>query len=179
MALCDDPARPFVPGEFRVRLATTDWERAGSFRLRREVFCTEQGIFADDDRDAIDDHATPIVALSCLLGEADGVVGTVRIHSEDGVLWFGSRLAVHRDIRRLGNLGAALIRMAVCTAHTRGARRFLAHVQAQNVPLFEKLHWASLSQEMLHGRPHHLMQADLAWYPPHQMAEQRVLRRAA
>ena len=36
----------------------------------------------------------------------------------------------------------------------RGARLFLAHVQAQNRALFEKLHWQWLKDETLHGRPH-------------------------
>jgi hypothetical protein len=32
--------------------------------------------------------------------------------------------------------------------------------------LFKRLHWTSLSTLDIHGRPHHLMQADLAHYPP-------------
>jgi hypothetical protein len=43
---------------------------------------------------------------------------------------------------------------------------FLAHVQQQNQALFEKLHWTPLREETLHDRPHVLMQADLAHYPP-------------
>jgi hypothetical protein len=39
-------------------------------------------------------------------------------------------------------------------------------VQAQNQALFEKLHWQTLKAQVLHGRPHLLMQADLAMYPP-------------
>ena len=32
--------------------------------------------------------------------------------------------------------------------------------------MFERLHWRSLGEVDLHGRPHHLMEADLAHYPP-------------
>ena len=35
-----------------------------------------------------------------------------------------------------------------------------------NVPLFEKLAWTGLADEVLHGRLHRLMRADLSAYPP-------------
>jgi putative N-acetyltransferase (TIGR04045 family) len=86
--------------------------------------------------------------------------------------------------RRVGPLGAELIRMAVCTAHGRGCRTFLAHVQSQNVPLFRRLHWETLREVDLHGRPHHVMRADLAHYQPHgrdttQLIGRQALARAA
>ena len=65
-----------------------------------------------------------------------------------------------------GYTGAELIRLAVCTAHARGCSRFLAHVQMQNVPLFEKLHWTALEQVSLHHTPHMKMVASLDHYPP-------------
>jgi putative N-acetyltransferase (TIGR04045 family) len=106
-----------------------------------------------DDRDAIDDHAI-LVALSMMGGMPDQVVGTVRIHRAEPGLWWGSRLAVHPSFRSQGHLGATLIRLAVSRAHARGCHTFLAHVQSQNVPLFEKLHWRSLGRVAMHGRPH-------------------------
>ena len=51
------------------------------------------------------------------------------------------------------------------SAHARGCRTFLDNVQSQNAPMFERLHWRTLSQLQLHGRPHHFMQADLDYYP--------------
>ncbi|WP_428375656.1 MSMEG_0567/Sll0786 family nitrogen starvation N-acetyltransferase [Lichenicoccus sp.] len=167
LTLYEDAILPFVPGEYRVKLACEAWERHGHDRLRRAIFCDEQGIFAGDDRDGIDEVATPIVALSCIAGAADGVVGVVRIHQPEPGLWWGSRLGVHRHFRRIGSIGAELVRLAVCTASARGCERFLAHVQTQNVAFFERLHWHSLDAVMLHGRPHHLMQADLVRYLPH------------
>ena len=126
------------------------------------MFCVEQGLFAGDDLDAIDARAQTLVALSSLGGMPDQLVGAVRIHAAEDGIWWGSRLAVHAAFRSHGRIGATLIRLAVCSAHARGCRVFLAHVQSQNVPLFEKLRWAALKEETLHGRPHHLMQADLA-----------------
>ena len=47
-----------------------------------------------------------------------------------------------------------------------GARTFLAHVQAQNGPLFRQMHWETFGELDLLGRPHLKMRADLAKYPP-------------
>ena len=167
--MCELPTA-FTPCEFRVKWADAGWEIHEARTLRRAVFCAEQGVFAGDDLDAIDAHAQPLVALSCVGGMADQVVGTVRIHLDrdsggDGV-WWGSRLAVHAAFRKHGRIGMTLIRLAVSSARARGCSVFLAHVQAQNVPLFERLHWTALRDELLHGRPHVLMQADLAHYAP-------------
>jgi putative N-acetyltransferase (TIGR04045 family) len=161
-----DAASDFRPCEFRVSWTGTDWQRRQALALRRAVFCIEQGLFVGDDRDAVDAHAQLLVAQACVAGMPDDVVGTVRIHEVEPGLWWGSRLAVHAAYRHHGRIGATLIRLAVCSAHARGATRFLAHVQAQNVPLFQRLHWQALGAEVLHGRPHERMQADLAHYPP-------------
>ncbi|HEY0916604.1 MAG TPA: MSMEG_0567/Sll0786 family nitrogen starvation N-acetyltransferase [Solimonas sp.] len=156
----------FLPSEYFVKPATERWERREAMRLRRTVFCGEQGLFGRDDRDALDRSALLLVAVSCLSGMPEQVVGTVRIHEGEPGEWQGSRLAVHPDYRRVAWLGSELIRLAVGTAHARGARRFTAQVQAQNAPLFRRLHWRTLEQIELHGRPHHRMLADLAHYPP-------------
>ncbi len=160
----------YHPSEFRVKHATLDWESTAAYQLRRDVFCHEQGIFLEDDRDAIDETAQLLVALACLCGMPDQVVGTVRIHQEASGRWWGSRLAVHENFRKRGNLGAALIRLAVSSANAIGCDTFLAHVQSQNVPLFRRLRWESLEEETLRGRPHNLMRANLDAYPPfHEM----------
>lgn len=162
-----DPFDAHVPSAFLVKLADAGWERREAAALRRAVFCHEQGVFVGDDRDAIDPVADTIVALSCVAGQPDQVVGTVRIHEWPDAprTWTGSRLAVHAAFRRHGHLGSALIRAAVGTANARGCDRFMAQVQAQNVELFRKLDWLLLEHVEVHGRPHGLMQASLAHYP--------------
>ncbi len=70
------------------------------------------------------------------------------------------------EYRRIGAIGATLIRLAVSSAHAMGARSFLAHVQAQNAPLFHGMHWETMAEVELHGRPHVKMRADLDFYPP-------------
>lgn len=165
---CELPT-DFQPQEFRIQWAGNPWMNAQALALRRQVFCTEQGLFDGDDLDAIDTDQPSVrslVALSCWGGQPDEVVGTVRIHEAEPGLWWGSRLAVRHDWRQQGRLGSSLIRLAVCSAHACGCREFLAHVQAQNVPLFRRLRWQVLDEVVLHGRMHALMRADLAHYPP-------------
>ncbi|MEM8871200.1 MAG: MSMEG_0567/Sll0786 family nitrogen starvation N-acetyltransferase [Pseudomonadota bacterium] len=156
----------FITPEFLIRQATLPWEIGGAASLRHCTFVTEQKIFDRHDRDEIDKHALPLVAVSTLAAEADEVVGTVRIHDSEPQVWWGSRLAVSPSYRRVGRLGAELIRLAVGTAHARGATAFYAYVQMQNVPMFEMLSWTSIEQRQLHGHPHMKMWADLAAYPP-------------
>src|SRR5712691_3704165 len=161
-----DPFPVFLPSEYRVKFATEAWERREAAKLRRQVFCDEQGIFSGDDRDAIDDVAISIVAISSLGVAPHDVVGTVRIHEPEPGIWWGSRLAVATAYRRMGAIGTSLVRLAVSSANARGCRRFFAHVQSQNALLFQRLHWHTIEETEFHGRPHHFMQADLAHYPP-------------
>jgi putative N-acetyltransferase (TIGR04045 family) len=161
-----EPVSTFAPAQFQVKFATDAWEKDSAHALRRDVFCREQGLFGDDDRDSIDDVAQLIVAQSMLGFAADRVVGTVRIHEQSSGVWWGSRLAVAADHRKVGALGSSLIRVAVSSAHAMGCHSFLAHVQEQNALLFRRLHWHVLETVDLHGRPHLRMQADLSYYPP-------------
>lgn len=161
-----DPFPPFRATHFRIKQADDAWEHRGAAALRRLVFCEEQKIFRDDDRDAIDDVAITLIAFD-YVGVAPGdVIGTVRIHEAEPGVWWGSRLAVAPAYRRVGALGTALIRLAVGTAHGRGCTRFHAHVQAQNGPLFARLNWHTRGELSLHGHPHLHMEADLDHYPP-------------
>ena len=171
-----EPFPEFLPSEYRVKFATEAWEYREAFALRRRVFCDEQAIFSGSDRDAIDDVAIPIVALSSFAVASQEVVGTVRIYEAEPGTWWGSRLAVAAEYRRISALGTSLIRLAVSSAHARGCKRFHAHVQSQNVPLFWRAGWRTIEEVAFHGRPHHFMQADLARYPPIADAETGFLQ---
>jgi putative N-acetyltransferase (TIGR04045 family) len=165
LTLCELP-NTFTPTAFRVKQVSQAWEHREAHALRRAVFCIEQGLFVGDDRDDTDAYAQLLVACTCVAGESDQIVGTVRIHEAEPGVWWGSRLAVHPAYRHVGRLGATLIRLAVGMAHAQGAKAFWAHVQAQNVPLFERVNWRLHRELVRHGRPHGLMQASLAHYPP-------------
>jgi putative N-acetyltransferase (TIGR04045 family) len=163
-----EPFKPFLASAYQIKFATEAWEQRGAATLRQQVFCVEQGLFEGDDRDAVDDVAIPLVAISLFGVAADAVVGTVRIHQhpEDPGVWWGSRLAVTGQYRRLGAVGAGLIRLAVASAHARGCHTFLGNIQSQNADLFHHMHWRTLKEVELYGKPHHMMQADLDFYPP-------------
>lgn len=143
------------------RIARTPEEIAGYFRLRRDIFCEEQQIYGDSDRDALDASAVPIV---CLVDQA--VVGVVRIWEEAPGQWWGGRLGVARDFRTNGGIGRRLVQTAVGTARAWGATRFQATVQRANVAFFRRLHWRSLEELEIRGWAHHLMEAALERYPP-------------
>ncbi len=143
------------------KLAETPVEVAAYFSLRREIFCDEQQLFEYSDQDTIDAMAYPIVAL-----DGSDVVGVVRIYETQPGHWFGGRLGVHQRYRRRGQIGKGLIYKAVTTANGWGCEQFLATVQLQNVRFFQRQHWASLKLIEVCCQPHHLMQADLDYYPP-------------
>nr|WP_100548287.1 MULTISPECIES: MSMEG_0567/Sll0786 family nitrogen starvation N-acetyltransferase [unclassified Pseudomonas] len=155
---------PYIAGDLRVKPASEAWERHQYYALRQAVFADEQRLLARD-RDEHDFRAIPIVALAHSCGEADRVVGAVRIYEQEPGLWYGGRLCVEPLYRRQGMLGKALINEAVSLALDIGCMCFLATVQAQNEAYFRRLHWQTLEHIELLGRPHALMEANLASYP--------------
>jgi putative N-acetyltransferase (TIGR04045 family) len=177
---------------YSFQLATSTAEIQSYFALRHSIFVQEQRLFETSDMDEFDAIAYPIIALKA--GNSDSsitpyllppagvaiacgagatrafapspeTVGIVRIYEPEPGLWYGGRLGVHADYRREGQIGKGLIYKAVTTANTWGCHRFLATVQLQNVRFFRRLHWTSLEEIIICDRPHHLMEADLAYYP--------------
>lgn len=148
---------------YQFKLASTSQEIEAYFALRRSIFAEEQQLFDADDRDDLDAIAYPIIAIAT---DTQQVVGVVRIYETEPGLWYGGRLGTHADYRKGWQIGKGLIYKAVTTAHTWGCTRFLATVQWQNVRFFQRLHWESLQEITIRDRVHHLMQADLAFYPP-------------
>lgn len=150
---------------YSFQLALSQPDIADYFDLRQQIFCQEQGLFQNHDRDSIDPTSYPIVAIAHSPDQPDQIVGVVRIYEKQPRLWYGGRLGVHPDFRRVGRIGKGLIQKAVTTANTWGCDRFLATVQLQNVRFFTRLHWQSLEEIEVLGHPHHLMTADLEHYP--------------
>ncbi|VEP18189.1 putative N-acetyltransferase, MSMEG_0567 N-terminal domain family [Hyella patelloides LEGE 07179] len=148
--------------KYQFKLALSPTEIAAYYQLRQEIFCQEQGIFQQSDRDEDDTIAYPIIAIN----NKNQVVGVVRIYETRSRLWYGGRLGVHQDYRRVGRIGKGLIDKAVTTANAWGCDRFLATVQLPNVRFFQRLHWNSLAEMTICDRPHHLMEAQLNFYPP-------------
>ena len=147
---------------YQFKLALSPNQIEAYFLLRQQIFCQEQGIFKVSDRDKYDSIAYPIVAVN---GNSQ-VVGVVRIYEAQSRIWYGGRLGTHPDYRRGWKIGKGLIEKAVTTANAWGCDRFLATVQLTNVRFFQRLHWNSIKEISLCDRPHHLMEADLDFYPP-------------
>lgn len=178
-----DPFKPYKCNYLTLDFAKEEWEIKDYWKLRTDVFVREQGIFERHDRDTIDLNAIPIIAKCECMGMSDSVVGVVRIDEREPEVWWGSRLAVGANYRShsrfntrklFGNnpetlftlsVGASLIFKAVSTANYLGCKQFFAHVQAQNVKLFERLHWKKIKEVELFGHLHALMEADLDYYP--------------
>ncbi|WP_083901780.1 MSMEG_0567/Sll0786 family nitrogen starvation N-acetyltransferase [Pseudanabaena sp. PCC 6802] len=149
---------------YEFRLATKLSEIEAYFDLRRAIFAQEQQLFSNnDDWDEIDRTAYPIVAIAI---DTQKVVGVVRIYQPEPGLWYGGRLGTHPEYRKGWEIGKGLIYKAVTTANAWGCDRFLATVQLQNVRFFQRLHWQSLEEVTICDRLHHLMEADLSYYPP-------------
>jgi len=156
--------------DYQFKLALSPTHIEAYFLLRQQIFCHEQGIFQTSDRDEHDSIAYPIVALN----HDSKVIGVVRIYEPEPGLWYGGRLGVHPDYRRGWKIGKGLINKAVTTANTWGCDRFLATVQLPNVRFFQRLHWNSVEEIDIcvseavpkELRPHHLMEAELDFYPP-------------
>jgi putative N-acetyltransferase (TIGR04045 family) len=150
--------------DYLFKLAKTQPEISAYFDLRHKIFVEEQGVFKGNDVDSIDEISHPIIAV-----EPDAttleVLGVVRIYEAEPRLWYGGRLGTHPDRRKGWQIGKGLIYKAVTTANTWGCDRFLATVQIQNVRFFQRLHWDSIEEVEIHGIAHHLMQADLNYYP--------------
>lgn len=157
---------------YQFKLAASSDEIDDYFALRRSIFAEEQQIFEGDDRDDIDQFAYPIVAIA----PNQQVIGVVRIYEVEPGVWYGGRLGTHVDYRRGWKIGKGLIHKAVTTANSWGCHQFLATVQLQNVRFFQRFHWQSLEELSICDRPHHLMEADLNFYPPSTEVRPMLLR---
>ncbi|WP_373545355.1 MSMEG_0567/Sll0786 family nitrogen starvation N-acetyltransferase [Chamaesiphon sp.] len=153
-----------MPPTYLFKLAHIQPEIAAYYDLRRKIFVEEQALFQHDDIDALDAIAHPIIAVAPDAPSLE-VLGIVRIYEPEPRLWYGGRLGTHPDYRRGWHIGKGLINKAVTTANAWGCDRFLATVQIQNVRFFQRLHWHSLEEIEIRGITHHLMQANLDYYP--------------
>jgi putative N-acetyltransferase (TIGR04045 family) len=148
--------------DIEIRLAQTPADRAGHFRVRREVFVEEQGLFEGTDRDRWDDTALHVVAVA-----GEDVVGAVRLYPLDEAgLWQGDRLSVSTAARRM-RAGGPLVRFAVRTAGELGGHLMIARIQEPIVPLFRFLGWERVGGLIDYcGVPHQRMTIPLSGAEP-------------
>jgi len=105
-----------------VREVLTDAELAAALELRERVFCEEQGVSVEADRDGRDPEATHIVAV-----DSGRVIGTCRLLFRGGVAGLG-RLAVEPE-RRGDGVAGAILREADRIARAAGADAISLHAQ--------------------------------------------------
>ena len=114
-----------------VREARTREELGAALDLRERVFCGEQGVSVEADRDGRDPEATHIVAVD------DGrVVGTCRLLFRGRVARLG-RLAVEPD-RRGDGVAGAILRAADRAAREAGAELIALHAQTYATELYAR-----------------------------------------
>ena len=158
------PVRAYVSRFITHGVAREPWQERAYWRLRREIFCAELGLFAsaDRERDEHDAQAVPIVAVAHSAGTPEEVVGVVRTYATADGVWYGGRLGVAPAYRVRPQVGTGLIAAAVATASGHGCERFLAHVLAENVAYFRRHGFQARGELDVCGRRHVLMEASLA-----------------
>jgi predicted GNAT family N-acyltransferase len=116
-----------------VRRPRDEQELAAALALRIEVFCGEQGVTFDGDRDGLDDEAVHLVAVA-----DDGeVIGTCRLLIEPGGTARFGRLCVLASARGTG-VGGALLDAAEREARAERARRIGMHAQTGALSLYRR-----------------------------------------
>jgi predicted GNAT family N-acyltransferase len=116
-----------------VRRPRDEEELAAALALRIEVFCGEQGVTFDGDRDGLDDEALHLVAI----GDGGEVIGTCRVLvAPGGTARFG-RLCVRPSARGSG-VGGLLLGEAEREARAAGATRIGMHAQTDALSLYRR-----------------------------------------
>lgn len=116
----------------RIGIPAAADELAGALALRERVFCSEQGVSLEADRDGLDDQALHLVACDA----AGRVLGTCRILVDGPSARFG-RLCVDPSARGRG-LGAELLERAERLAAAAGAGEVELHAQVAARSLYDR-----------------------------------------
>jgi predicted GNAT family N-acyltransferase len=116
---------------FEIRRLRTESEFEDALAIRHEVFCVEQGVPANEERDGRDRGALHLIAV-----QDEELVATCRLVFVGPAVQF-SRLAVKRSSRRQG-IAAALLRATDEEARARGANRIVLHAQTYARPLYDQ-----------------------------------------
>ena len=139
-----------------MRRARTDDEVERARRLRRRVFCGEQGVDPAAEDDGRDDDAIHVVAL-----DGDSLLGTCRLLVQGDAVRLG-RAAVASENRRRG-IGAALLDAADRISLEAGADRIRLHAQTSARSLYERSGYVASGEPFLEeGIEHVTMEKRLA-----------------
>jgi predicted GNAT family N-acyltransferase len=133
-----------------VRAVETDAELAAALALREEVFCGEQGVSLEVERDGLDATALHLGAFA-----ADGaLIGTCRLR-RGGDQLIVQRVAVRREDRGLG-VGAALLAAATERARELGARELSLHAQLDSERFYRRQGYEPVGETFVEAGIEHL-----------------------
>ena len=133
-----------------VRPARDQSEIDAALALRYDVFCGEQGVSLEDERDGRDGEARHLVAVD------DGdVVGTCRLLAEGSEVKLG-RMAVASSHRGRG-LAAALLVEADARARELRGRRIVLAAQLGALAVYERAGYARYGEVFLDAGIEHVM----------------------
>jgi predicted GNAT family N-acyltransferase len=121
--------RPENP-PWEIRAVRHQHELEAALALRYEVFCREQRVPVEEERDGRDAEGLHLIAL-----EGEELLGTCRLVFVGSTVQF-SRLAVAKAARRRG-IATALLRRADAETQARGATRLVLHAQTYARSLYE------------------------------------------
>jgi len=139
-----------------VRPARDRDELDQALALRTQVFCVEQGVEIQADRDGLDDRAIQIVAV-----ESGSVVGTCRVLVDGDVGRLG-RMAVEAASRGRG-VGDAILAAAERSARDAGARLMRLHAQRYVEDLYAAAGYTAFGEPFVEeGIAHVAMEKPLA-----------------
>ncbi|HEX8054299.1 MAG TPA: GNAT family N-acetyltransferase [Thermoleophilaceae bacterium] len=124
--------------------------------LRERVFCGEQGVALEAERDGHDDEAIHVVCL-----RTGRVLGTCRVLVRDGVARLG-RMAVEPLARGRG-IGGEVLAEAERAARVAGATRMRLHAQSAAIGLYERAGYEQVGDPFVEeGIDHVTMERALA-----------------
>lgn len=127
----------------------TEAEFEAALALRHEVFCVEQGVPSNEERDGRDRTGLHLVALQ------DGeVVATCRLVFVGNTVQF-SRLAVKRSARRQG-IASAMLRATDAESLAHGAHRIVLHAQTYARPLYDQAGYVPRGREFVEANIEHV-----------------------
>jgi len=109
--------------------------------LRHQVFCVEQGVPEDLDRDGRDREALHVVAVC-----GPRIVGTCRLLRGSQGEWRLGRMAVAREWRGQG-VGEAVLERAHAEAARAGARRIVLAAQVAVRPFYARRGYVAWGEE--------------------------------
>jgi predicted GNAT family N-acyltransferase len=134
---------------YEVRRVRGEDEMSAVLALRHEVFCVEQGVPANEERDGRDRSGLHLIAVQ------DGeLVATCRLVFVGTTVQF-SRLAVKRSARRQG-IAAALLRATDAESRAQGVNRIVLHAQTYARSLYDQAGYVPRGREFVEADIEHI-----------------------